>query len=84
MVLNADLQRTHATGGCYFAKNGNLPIFIADNEKIVYISGNVGHKRVTETEISMQRVGKGKVLGTSLYNHVNDLLITSIVILIAF
>ena len=39
------------SGGSYFAENGNLPIFMADNGKMVYTSVDFGHKKVTEISI---------------------------------
>ena len=31
--------------GSYFADNGNVPIFMADSGKIVYILADFGHKK---------------------------------------
>ena len=37
--------------GSYFAENGNLPIFIGNNGKIMHISADSDTKRETETDI---------------------------------
>ena len=37
-------------GVSYFEENGNLPIFKADNWKIVYISAYFGHKKCDGNE----------------------------------
>ena len=44
-ILNSFNTVTGFTGGSYFAENGNLPIFVAGNGKVVYLSVDIGHKK---------------------------------------
>ena len=42
-------------------ENGNLPIFISENGKVVHISVDFGHKEVKEAEISFAVGRKTKI-----------------------